>query len=410
MISQKLSIGIMSCSPEFRNFLKDRAEGTRQALVTISADEYCKAEDDYPSRRFAEAGPDIILVELDGQGAAIKALGVLHALLPETWLCACGLANDTQLIIEAMAAGARDFLPKPVSCSNLAMGFSRYLEEKARLQKDNNSGKIYSITPAKGGAGATSVVINMAIALADMPGTKVAILDLNSPGDLPAYLNIEPRFCLEDAIKAPKLDTALLETLMTKVLNISLLPSLGHFKTGASTLAKLLRVAGSTYTHTFIDLPYYLDLELLQTATGASESVLVVITPELPVVWRADRYLSVLTGCGCGERIRLILNRGNSRSTIDKKEITKALKRPLYWILPNNYRTAVHAINSSSAMVAQRHSNISASYRDLTWDLTGMSFSEKRSGLSELLGGSKVPRSVHPNAYPSLNSLVRSQS
>jgi pilus assembly protein CpaE len=410
MITKKLFIGIMSCSPEFRHSLKDQAEATQLAIVKISADNYCTAEDEYVAERFIEAKPDIFLIDMDGQGAAIKALSVLRAVLPETWLFACGMANDTQLIIEAMGAGARDFLLKPVCSSNLAISFSRYLEEKARLQKHNNHGKIYSITPAKGGAGATSVAINMAIALADIPGTKVTILDLNSPGDLPAYLNIEPRFCIKDAINAPKLDAALLETFMTKVLNISLLPSLGQFKADPSALAKLLKAVRSNYTHTFIDLPYHLDLELLQTTADASEAVLVVITPELPVIWRADRYLSVLDGCRCGERIKLILNRGNSWNAIDKKDITKALNRSLYWILPNNYRTATQATNESCAMVAQRHSNISACYRDLTSNLTGMSFGEKRPGLSEFFGGSKIPKSTRPDSHSSLNPLIMSPS
>jgi pilus assembly protein CpaE len=290
-----------------------------------------------------------------------------------------------------MQAGAREFLPKPVLARSVAMAFSRHIDERDRLRSGSKvRGKIYSVTSAKGGAGATSVAVNLATTLANTQQTRVAILDMNSPvGDAASYLNLKPQFSISDALTAaPRLDPVLLETFMTKAGNVSLLPGPKQYKSSmvsAPALAKLLRVVSGAYTHTFIDLPSSLDQEIMQVTTDSSEAVLVIMTPELPAVWRTHRLLSLLASSGCGERLRLILNRDNSRDEITEREITRALNHPIFFRLPNNYGAAIHAINKGKPIAEVNHSSLAAGYRQLTQNLTGIAFQKnQRRGLSKL--------------------------
>ena len=367
MATQKLSVGILAPLAEVPDSLSGHVEATQIGTVKIVADEYCAVEDDYPTQRFIETHPDIILVDMHDQRAAIKALFTLHGVLPETWLCACGAPNDPQLIIETMQAGAREFLPKPVSARTLAMVFSRFIDERERLRVGLKSrGKIYSVTAAKGGSGATSVAINTATVLASSKEARVAVLDLNSPvGDAAAYLNLKP----SDALAAaPRLDSVLLETFMSKSGNLSILPGPRQVKSGwmqPPALAKLFRVVAGTYTHIFVDLPSSSDQDVLQVATDASEAVLVVMTPELPAVWRTHRLMTLLASAGCGDRLRLILNRDNSRDEITEKEITRALNHPIFFRL---------------------HSSLASSYRRLAQELTGVKFENPRRNFPFFLG------------------------
>jgi pilus assembly protein CpaE len=391
MTHPKLSVAILAPTPDVRDSLTGQVEATQLATVKTVVEEYCSVEDDYPTQRFTEARPDVILVDMRDQRAAIKTLFTLHTVLPEVWLYACGAPNDPQLIIESMQAGAREFLPKPVSSRSIALAFSRYIDERERLRTGSKvRGKIFSVTSAKGGAGATSVAVNLATTLASVQQTRVAILDMNSPvGDAASYLNLKPQFSISDALTAaPRLDPVLLETFMTKAGSVSLLPGPKQFKSSnvsASALAKLLRVVSAAYTHTFIDLPSSLDQEIMQVTTDASEAVLVVMTPELPAVWRTHRLLTILSSSGCGDRLRLILNRDNSRDEITEKEITRALNHPIYFRLPNNYGAAIHAINKGKPIVEVNHSSLAAGYRQLTQNLTGGTVSPKqRKRLSKL--------------------------
>lgn len=392
MATQKLTVGILAPLMEVRDSLSGHVEATQMAGVKLIADEYCAVEDDYPTQRFIEARPDIILVDMHDQRAAIKALFTLHSVLPETWLYACGAPNDPQLIIETMQAGAREFLPKPVSARTLAMAFSRFIDERERIRVGAKSrGKIYSVTAAKGGAGATSVAINIATVLSSSKEARVAVLDLNSPvGDAASYLNLKPQFSLSDALAAaPRLDSVLLETFMSKAGNLSILPGPRQVKSGAMqppSLAKLFRVVAGTYTHVFVDLPSSADQEILQVAGDASEAVLVVMTPELPAVWRTHRLMSLLASAGCGDRLRLILNRDNSKDEITEKEITRALNHPIFFRLPNNYSAAIQAINKGKPIVEVNHSSLAAGYRRLAQELTGVKFENPRRSFPFFLG------------------------
>jgi pilus assembly protein CpaE len=390
MITQRLSAGIMAVLAETRESLSAHIASTQLADVKISLDEYCAEEDDYPTQRFLEAQPEIVLIDMHDQRAAIKAIYTLHTVMPDVWIYACGAPNDPQLIIEAMQAGAREFLSKPISSRSLSMAFTRFIEERDRLRTVSKPrGKIYCVTAAKGGSGATSVAVNIAATLAEAPETRVAILDLNCPvGDASAYLNLRPQFSLSDAVSAvARLDSVLLETLMTSAGKVALLPGPKNSKAHSispSSMAKLLRVAASTYSHVFVDTPYSLEQDLFQTTADACEAILLVMTPELPAIWRTHRLLSLLASYGCGDRLKLILNRDNSRDEITDKEITRALSHPIFFRLPNNYSVAVQAINRGKPIVEVNHSSLAASYRQFTQELTGIAFQKPKRGFAKL--------------------------
>ena len=87
---------------------------------------------------------------------------------------------------------------------------------------------------------------------------------------------------------------------------------------------------------------------------------------------------------GCGERLKLILNRDDSRDEINEREITRALNHPIYWRLPNNYGAAIQAINKGRPIVEVNHSGLAQSYRKLTATLTGMGQVKQKRGLTRL--------------------------
>lgn len=393
MTTQKLTVGIVAPSAEVRESLTAHVEATQLASVKLVVDEYCAVEDDYPTQRFIEAHPDIAFVDMQDQRAGIKTLFTLHGVLPDVSLYACGAQNDPQLIIETMQAGAREFLAKPVNARGIGMAFGRYIDEKERVRSATlTRGKIYTVTSAKGGAGATSVAVNLATTLAGVSKSRIAVLDLNSPvGDAASYLNLKPQFSLSDALTSTaRLDSVLLDTFMTKMGNLALLPGPKQYKSSSIAppgLAKLLRVVAGTYGHVFIDMPSTLEMELLQIIADASESVLVVMTPELPAIWRTHRLLSLLSGSGCADRLRLVLNRDSSKDEITEKEIVRALNFPVFARLPNNYSAAIESINKGKPIVEVNHSTLASAYRQLAQSLTGVNCGRSQRGFSKFFLG-----------------------
>jgi pilus assembly protein CpaE len=392
MTSKKIEVGILASTPEAMESLAGHLEATQLAEVKIRVEQYCAVEDDYATHQFLEAQPEVILVDMRDERAAIKTLYVLNSVLPSSWLFACSGSNDPQLIVETMQVGAREYLAKPISARTLSLAFGRYLEAKDRLKKESKKrGKIYSITAAKGGSGATSVAVNLATTLAEAKETKVALLDLNSPvGDAASYLDLKSQFTFSDALASTsRLDPMLLESFMTVGHGVAVLPGPKQLKPNentplAASLAKLLRVTAQAYTHTFIDMPSSLDSDLMRVLAENSENVLLVLTPELPALWRTYRLMVHLNNLGYRERIKLILNRDNSRDEINELEIRKSLNYPIYWRLPNNYGSAISAINKGKPLAAVNHSGLSSSYRKLTQLLVGIDVAKKRRGFGKL--------------------------
>ncbi|MFY9556137.1 MAG: hypothetical protein WAV20_06545 [Blastocatellia bacterium] len=385
MASSEITVGILSPSEDTRELLRIQVNATGQASAQIEADVYCSTQSDRSARLLLEAAPDIIIVDMHDPQAALLSLHVLHAALPETWLFVCSAANNPQLIIETMRAGAREFLPSPIPPATLSQALGRFIAEKQYRQ--HTVGKIYCITSAKGGVGATSLSINVAASLVGVPKTHVALIDLNSPvGDTAAHLNLKPQFTVSEALaSAARLDPVLLESYVSHAHGIAVLPGPRDFRSdfipGADALARVLEVIAQTYTHAFVDLASSLSKEYVEIVTGMSTTVVVVSTTELPALWRTERLLRFLATCGMGEKVRLVINRAHKSDEVTDSEIERVLKLSPYWKLPNNYRGSIKAILSGHPLVSENHSDLAASYRALAHRLTDIPLPDKKRGL-----------------------------
>jgi len=397
-----VSLGVLATSAQERDLLRSLVKVVGLRKLVVEVEEYCPTPGDGATLALVEARPEVIIVDMQEPPAALRTLEILHVALPESWILAISAVNDPGLIIDAMRAGAREFLVKPVLPENLSEAIRRYLAEKERAQKKDKGGEVHCVTSAKGGAGATSLTLNLATALSEMPGTRVALLDLNSPmGDAAAYLNLSPRFTASDALEASgRLDSVLLESYMSHSNGLAVLPGPKDFRPelppgveaslgGAAGLARLLEVVTRTYSHTVIDLATSLERELLQVVLEMATRVLVVLTPELPALWRTQRLFSFLQASCGDEKLRLILNRSRRTDEITDTEIEKTLRYPVYWQLPNDYQSCIEAINSGQPLVTNNNSELARSYKGLAHRLSGISPPEKRGVLRRLFSSGK---------------------
>jgi pilus assembly protein CpaE len=390
MALSRISLAILSPSQETRTIFRDVINQSELAFVQVEVEQYCATFGDRATRKIIDAQPQIVLIDMNDSKSAVRALSILHLELPEAWLFVSSQNAESESIIESMRAGAREFIPQPIQLNVLTQSFARYITEH-RPSQETGKGIVYCVTASKEGVGATSVAINTAVSLATLPETRVALIDLNSPvGDAAAYMNLKPQYTVADALgAASKLDPVLLETFMNHAHGVAVLAGLKEFQPmpmpGPESLSEMLQVIMQSYTHIFIDLPPSIDPDHLQVLMEVSSAFLVVLTPELPALWRTDRYLRFLTSVGSTEKLRLIVNRVTSNDDIDEKAISKALNFEIYWKLPNNYRALINAINSGKPLVTVNNSALVASYMKLAHRLTGKPEQESKAGHIPLL-------------------------
>ncbi len=352
---------------------------------TVEVDHYLSEEDNYRTRQLVELRPAIVIIDVQSRESALTTLRILHEALPETWFFISAAADDPQLIIESMHAGAREFLPKPPSIEKLTQALERYTAERQKTA-GNIKGKIFGVTSAKGGAGTTSIAINLAVASAVNPNSKVALVDLGSPvGDVAEYLNLKSKYTVADAVASTtKLDCVLLESYMSSTHGVSVLPGNKEFHSGLfreEALEKMFQVLSETFTHTFVDMACSHDQEQLETATKFCDAILIILTPELPALWRTDRLIRLFGKKGCGNKLRLVVNRASKKREISVQEMEKALGHSVFYSLPNNYPEAMDAVNTAKPLVSANKSKLAASYLELGQVLTGLKLSRKKHGL-----------------------------
>lgn len=378
MPSTKVTIGLLIPSLESRKYVRRLAEETGLVSVEVESAQHCAEPRDEAARLFVDARPEVILVDIDDAQAGIPSLEALQAALPEARLLALSEKTDPNLIMEAVRAGAREFLPMPIQQRRLVQAIDRHVAEKQRKQEVRSEGKIYCLTAAKEGSGATSIAINIASVLAAVPGNRVALIELGTRlGDAALYLNLTPPFKTAEALAAgSRLDSVLLDSCMARAEGLSVLPAPKDFGTKeaveVAAMARLLKVAIQTYTYTIIDIPQLLSKEHMQVLVKAAEAVLVIANPELSSISRTGHLLRYLAAFGAGSKLKLVVNRIRAADEITAGQVEKVLGQPVYFKIPDRDKDCARALMSGKPLVRRNGSALARSYHDLTRQLAGI--------------------------------------
>src|SRR5580698_5560436 len=198
----ELSVVIVATDNEQRAVLQVLVDGTSVARTVHSCASYPVAASDPVTRRVQAANPDVLLVDIpeDNPLNAMRAIELLHQELPDTAVFAIGGLKQPQIIVNAMRFGAREFIERPTTTTDLLEAFVRLTSAQRRVQQEGTRGKVFSVINAKGGNGATTVAVNLALALQSAHG-QTALVDLAPLGHTALHLNLKPLFTLADATR-----------------------------------------------------------------------------------------------------------------------------------------------------------------------------------------------------------------
>jgi Flp pilus assembly CpaE family ATPase len=214
----ELSVVIVTPDNEQRAVLQVLVDGTSVARTVHSCATFPVAATDPVVRRIQAANADVVLIDIPTDGAtnALRAIELLHQELPATAVFAIGTLHQPQVIVNAMRAGAREFLERPTTTTELLEAFVRLTTAQRKLGSEGSRGKLFTVVNAKGGSGATTVAVNLAVAL-QAAHQNVALIDLAPLGHAALHLNMKPLFTVGDAIRnLHRLDSSLLESFMTR--------------------------------------------------------------------------------------------------------------------------------------------------------------------------------------------------
>ena len=383
----ELSVVIVTPDNEQRAVLQVLVDGTSVARTVHSCATFPVAATDPVVRRIQAANADVVLIDIPTDGAtnALRAIELLHQELPATAVFAIGTLHQPQVIVNAMRAGAREFLERPTTTTELLEAFVRLTTAQRKLGSEGSRGKLFTVVNAKGGSGATTVAVNLAVAL-QAAHQNVALIDLAPLGHAALHLNMKPLFTVGDAIRnLHRLDSSLLESFMTRhtdglqVLAGANMPALVEPST--AEFARLLDMLVNHYRYVVADTSSRVD-STTRLVCNLSESVLLVGHTDVASLWSAARVLQFLSETGSRERVRLVLNRFRKVPGFTEADAETAAGAKLLWKIPNSYLSVSAGIDRGVPIMQQNHTEIARSFAGLASVLTQNDIEVKRTAWS----------------------------
>jgi pilus assembly protein CpaE len=371
----ELSVVIVATDSEQRTMLQVLVDGTSVARTAHTCASFPIAAQDPVSRRVRAANPDVTLVDIPGDNPAmaLRAIELLHQEMPEAAVFAIGNLNQPQVIVNAMRAGAREFIERPTTTTDLLEAFVRLTAAQRRVRQEGPRGKVFSVINAKGGSGATTVAVNLALALQAAHG-QTALVDLAPLGHAALHLNLKPHFNVTDATRnLHRMDASLLESFMTRHSGgLQLLAGTNVPAAIDPSTAEFVRLFDMLVTHyryVVVDNSTRFDAASRLVA-NLSECVLLVACTDVASLWSAARVQQYLGETGNRERVRLVLNRFRKVAGFSEADAETAAGAKLLWRVPNQYFAVSQAIDRGVPLMEQGHTEIARSFAGLAQELT----------------------------------------
>lgn len=289
-------------------------------------------------RKLVEEGIELaILGPTYGTVDAVREVRHLFELRPNLPVVLVSDEMTTDVLHTVLRLGIKDVIQTPATKPKLdeSIGLLNPTEPSTAERHTWRSqiGKVVTIMSPKGGAGKTVTATNVAVSLAEWADPdRVVIMDADLQfGDICITLQVEPNHTIVDAARdIEKLDEELLGSLLAKhdsglrVLAAPLEPALAD-EVSTPVVVRTLGMLRRMFEYIVIDTAPFLDEPVL-SILERSDVVLLVVDMDLPSVKNAKLALDTLRLIKFPfEKIKLVLNRNNSKARLDVGELERSL-------------------------------------------------------------------------------------
>src|SRR5438128_8543659 len=311
---------------------------------------------------------DINMPDMDG----ITATEIISNTVPESPIIMMSVQGEQDYLRRSMLAGAREFLVKPFSADELINSIRHVHElEKVRRARyapvapaapaggpavpvaGRETGKIITFFSPKGGVGRTTIATNLAVALHQLTGKPVVLVDGSLPfGDIAVILNMSPKAkTIADLIGSfDNTDSDVLESVLVshstgiKVLLAPPTPESAELITGAN-MKHILELLRERYAYIVVDTwPSF--QEQVITMLDVADVILTLMTLEITSLKNVRVFMEIAEKLGYGsDKVQLVANRNDSSGGIKASDVEASLGRKIPHTIVSDGRTLVLAVN-----------------------------------------------------------------
>ncbi len=205
-------------------------------------------------------------------------------------------------------------------------------------------GRVTTVFSTKGGSGKSVIATNLAVVLAERSDGPVVLVDADLQfGDVAVMMKLAPTHTVVDAVSnIERLDASLLESLLAthepsglRVLPAPLEPAFAD-QIGAAEMVKIIEILRKFCVHVVIDTPAYFN-DVVLGLVEVSDDVLLVAGMDIPNIKNVKIGLQTLRLLNTPmEKLRLILNRANSKVKLDIGGVERTLQISAEALVPSD--------------------------------------------------------------------------
>jgi pilus assembly protein CpaE len=319
--------------------------------------------------------PDVVLVEMNGDSRVPEWLENLPQEMPGTHVLVCSYNREPDFLIRAMQVGIREFLPLPLTQSDLESALNRVRTARKQLiPAENRDGRIIVVTGHKGGVGSTTIAVNLVQALGESAAGRVALIDFGRPfPDVGTFLDLESNYSIVDLVQnIANLDKSFIQRILQPYgSRVSILHGPSDFKEQDSidleSLEPIFAILRQMYSFIVIDLSHWLDELFIRVLTEADMVLMLtgLTVPDLrnlkklwpyTMEWHQDK-----------RKIKIVVNRYDNSSGLQLRDLENILQHPAFATLPSDYQALMQCLNQGSPLMgAAPRSKLWRSIKDLT--------------------------------------------
>ena len=312
----------------------------------------------------------LVVMNLDPNAPeTLKRMGGLPRQFPEISFFVLSQLLDANLLMDAMHLGVKEFIPLPIHAEKFAAAIDRV----AGMNGMGKKAKTIHVIPTMGGCGSTTIACNVAASLAK--AGKTALLDLDLVrGGVASYFDLRPRYTIADVMdQTAQLDMQLLDNALARhgksglgILSRPDLPEDTQRVTQAG-FGRLMGMVGRMFDYVVMDSMMSID-PVYAAAIGAADVNVIVMQLNVPSAKNAERFVGALRRMGIeSSKMKIVVNRYVKKGwDIDPEEVERALGLKISWMVPNDFKTAIEAINFGEPVV------IRAPRAEMSVSLTGL--------------------------------------
>ena len=328
-----------------------------------------------------ERAPGVLLLEIDVDDVQdMAALGQLSIEASRAHVPIVATARDLSpaAVRQLLREGVADFIPQPIDRAEV-LDVLRSAEHKARRRQQRSpaQGRVLTFSRATGGAGATTLAVNVAHALArSQRQAKVCLIDLDLQfGAVALQLDLDPTAGLFDIAQARQsFDPSLfLSSVVEHRSGLRVLPSpsapISIEALRPAVVNALLELARVEFDYVIVDLPCALT-NWTETVLSHSDLLYLVTQPTLPAVWQLRRLLDAIETFGLEDlNVQLALNRLTApfwSAGSQRRQAEKALGRRFDYCIADQPDVLIDAANRGTPVLdVRRYSRFGRELRSM---------------------------------------------